>query len=199
MRYHRSDVIDRAITVLDDYGLADLSMRRLAGELGVQPSALYHHVANKQTLLAAVADEILRRGRRDRRGEGWDERVIAVCVELRDAVLAYRDGAELVATVRAFGLGAQAPYDELVTALGDGGFDPELTRIAGTTLLHFVLGHAADEQTHLQAGSAGAISDSREQPSGDDFQIGLSLILDGLRTRWGQPSTGAEMVRSATS
>ena len=55
MRHHRHDVVERAVTVLDEYGLADLTMRRLAAELDVRPSALYHHFANKQTLLAAVA------------------------------------------------------------------------------------------------------------------------------------------------
>ena len=54
--------------MLDRYGLADLTMRRLATELGVQPSALYHHFPNKQALLAAVADEVLRRGRRGEAG-----------------------------------------------------------------------------------------------------------------------------------
>ncbi|MGZ8727117.1 MAG: TetR/AcrR family transcriptional regulator, partial [Aeromicrobium sp.] len=49
MRYHRTDIVERAIGVLDQYGLADLSMRRIAAELGVQPSALYHHFANKQS------------------------------------------------------------------------------------------------------------------------------------------------------
>ena len=39
-------------------------MRRLAAELDVRPSALYHHVPSKQVLLAAVADEVLRRGPR---------------------------------------------------------------------------------------------------------------------------------------
>ncbi|MFC6344543.1 TetR family transcriptional regulator, partial [Nocardioides hankookensis] len=64
MRYHREDVVDRALVVLDTYGLADLTMRRLGTELGVQPSALYHHFPNKQRLLAAVAYEVLARGRR---------------------------------------------------------------------------------------------------------------------------------------
>ena len=63
MRHHRDDVVARALRVLDDHGLADLTMRRLGTELGVQPSALYHHFANKQALLAAVADEILVPGR----------------------------------------------------------------------------------------------------------------------------------------
>ncbi len=62
MRYHRSDIVERAVGILDMYGLPDMSMRRIASELGLQPSALYHHFANKQVLLAAVADELLVRG-----------------------------------------------------------------------------------------------------------------------------------------
>lgn len=186
MSYHRHDVVDRALGVLDTYGLADLTMRRLAAELGVQPSALYHHVANKQTLLAAVADEILRRGERPAIVGPWDARVVAVCGELRDAMLAYRDGAEVVATVHAFGLGARAPYDELVAALDDAGLADDLARTAARTLLHFVFGHATDEQTHLQAGSAGAIPDEPRETS--DFEVGLALILDGIRLRRPAPT-----------
>lgn len=179
MRYRSGDVVDRALLVLDTYGLADLTMRRLGGELGVQPSALYHHFPNKQLLLAAVADEILARGRRGPRPDAWDDRVEAVCAELRDAMLAYRDGAELVATVRSFGLGAATPYDELAAALADGGLDPALVPTAARTLLHFVFGHAVDEQTHLQAGSAGAIDQEPREDS--DFALGLGIVLDGIR------------------
>jgi len=180
MRYHRDDVVTRALRVLDDYGLADLTMRRLGSELGVQPSALYHHFANKQALLAAVADEILRRGRRPR-PDAWDAQVVAICTELRDAMLAYRDGAEVVATVRAFGLGARQPYDDLVAALRAGGLDAGLSAVAARTLLHFVLGHVSDEQTQLQAASAGAIP---ADPAGStDFGLGLTLVMDGIRAR----------------
>lgn len=181
MRHRRADVVASAIAVLDTYGLADLTMRRLGAELGVQPSALYHHFANKQTLLAAVADEILSRGARGERPAAWDARAAQVCAELRDAMLAYRDGAELVATVHAFGLGAAVPAAELEAAVADGGFDADLTRAATRTLLHFVFGHTSDEQTHLQAGSAGAIADAPRD--GSDFDLGCALILDGLRQR----------------
>jgi AcrR family transcriptional regulator len=179
MRYHRTDVVDRALLVLDTYGLADLTMRRLGAELGVQPSALYHHFANKQLLLAAVADEILARGARSDRPSAWDERVVAICSGLRDAMLAYRDGAELVATVRSFGLGAATPYDELAAALTDGGLDASLVPTAARTLLHYVFGHAVDEQTHLQAGSIGAIEDAPREDS--DFALGLQIVVDGIR------------------
>ncbi len=198
MRHHRVDVVEQALLVLDAYGLADLTMRRLGGELGVQPSALYHHFVNKQTLLAAVADEILARGRRGRPGApdpeagstertvGWDTRVLALCHELRDALLAYRDGAEVVATVHAFGLGAGAPFEDLVETLLDAGLDEELAGVGARTLLHFVFGHTTDEQTHLQAGSAGAISaPPRER---DDFGLGLALVVDGIGLRVGPRS-----------
>ncbi len=181
MAYHRDDVVTRALEVLDRHGLGDLSMRRLGADLGVQPSAIYHHFVNKQTLLAAVADEILARGARVLPDGAWDLRAAAVCVRLRDAMLAYRDGADLVATVHAFGLGASGPRTDLMAILAEGGFPADVSRVAARTLLHFVFGHVTDEQTHLQAGSDGAIEDAPRESS--DFDLGLALVLDGIRLR----------------
>src|SRR6476661_6484902 len=181
MRNRRSDVVGTALDVLDRYGLADLTMRRLGTELGVRPSALYHHFPSKQELLAAVADELLERGRREARPQAWDARVATVCTELRDAMLAYRDGAELVATVRSFGLGAATPYDEIAAALADSGLPAADVPVAARAVLHFVFGHVLDEQTHLQAGSAGAIDAAPREES--DFGLGLAIVLDGIRLR----------------
>ncbi|MDI2027082.1 TetR/AcrR family transcriptional regulator C-terminal domain-containing protein [Saccharopolyspora sp. TS4A08] len=181
MRYHRSDVVERAVAVLDEYGLESLTMRRLASELGVQPSALYHHVPNKQSLLAAVADEILQRGSRPRSAERWDRRVIEICAELRDAMLAYRDGAEVVVTAHTFGLGAREPAAALRSALADGGLPGELVDIGTRAILHLVFGHTVEEQTAMQAASAGAID--RNPGGAADFEQGLQLLLDGLRAR----------------
>jgi AcrR family transcriptional regulator len=185
VRYRRADIVARAVGLLDAYGLADLSMRRLGSELGVQPSALYHHFANKQTLFAAVADEVLRLGVRPALppDAAWDDVVRHVCGELRDAMLAYRDGADLVATVHAFGLGAGRPAAVLEARLVDAGFDPALASAGARTLLHYVFGHAADEQAYLQAGSAGAVDGPPRATSDSDFDLGLALVLDGLRLR----------------
>jgi AcrR family transcriptional regulator len=177
MSHHRSDVVEHALEVLDRHGLADLSMRRLAADLGVQPSALYWHFANKQALLAAVADEVLRRGARQVPGGTWDEQVTAFAHHLRDAMLAYRDGAELVATAQAFGLGDADPTGRLVELL-DG--DDQLVRVAATTLLHFVLGHVTDEQMNLQASSVGAIEDD-PLTRADTFSTGLGIVVEGVR------------------
>lgn len=183
MRYRREDVVNRALRVLDDYGLADLTMRRLGTELGVHPSALYHHFPNKQTLLAAVADEILSRGARPLPDAGWEQQSRASCQALRDACLAWRDGAEVVATARALGLGGHAPYDELLGVLIAGGVDDELAATVARTLLHYVLGHAMDEQLQRQAGSAGAIEADPLHDHTADVTTGLDLVLSGLRAR----------------
>ncbi|MCA1983652.1 TetR family transcriptional regulator [Nocardioides nematodiphilus] len=177
MRYRREEIVVKAVDALDTYGLADLTMRRLGTELGVQPSALYHHFANKQTLLAAMADEILVGAVWPREGD-WMDRAGAICLVLRDQLLAYRDGAELVATVHAFGLGAGLPVELLTSALEEGGIGA-LGPTAVRTLLHFVYGHAVDEQTHLQAAAAGAIED--DPRDGDDFATGLGIVIAGIQ------------------
>lgn len=185
MRYRRTDIVERAVGILDLYGLPDLSMRRIASELGLQPSALYHHFGNKQELLAAVADELLARGTRPADVDApWDEQVAALSRELRDAMLAYRDGAELVATVHAFGLGERSPSAGLVDAIRGAGFDEAFAVAAAMTVLHFTFGHVSDEQTQMQANSVGAIDTDPLAPSGvESFDLGLSLILDGIRQR----------------
>ena len=181
MSHRRSDVVEHALEVLDRHGLADLSMRRLAADLGVQPSALYWHVANKRALLAAVADEVLHRGARPVPDGPWAERVTAYAHQLRDAMLAYRDGAELVATAQAFGLGEADPVGRLTAMLDDS----PVAQVAATTVLHFVLGHVTDEQTHLQASTAGAIDGDLSARAGT-FATGLDIVVAGIAAQRGQ-------------
>lgn len=163
MRNHRADVVRHAIDVLDQHGLADLSMRRIAADLGVRPSALYHHFPDKRALLAAVADEVLARGRRPTEVLTWDGELRLVCVELRDAMLAHRDGARLIAAVHAAGTGALEPEARMADALLRGGADERLARVGARTLLHYVFAHVDDDP--------------------EDFALGLAVVLDGLAVR----------------
>ena len=57
-RLDRQAVIGTALSVADAEGLENLTIRRLAKQLGVTPMALYWHVADKQALLDALADEV---------------------------------------------------------------------------------------------------------------------------------------------
>lgn len=55
----RAALVRAAIALADAEGLAALSMRRLAAELGVGPMALYRHVPDKDELLRLMADVAL--------------------------------------------------------------------------------------------------------------------------------------------
>src|SRR5215213_1126811 len=54
------DILDAAIEILRESGLDAVSMRSVAGRLGVSPVPLYSRVGNKDALLDAVADRLLR-------------------------------------------------------------------------------------------------------------------------------------------
>lgn len=50
----REQVIEAAFTIADQEGLGALSMRRLAGELGVEASSLYHYVSSRDDVLDGI-------------------------------------------------------------------------------------------------------------------------------------------------
>jgi len=54
----RERIVDLALAVIDREGLGALNMRRLATDAGVKPMSLYHHFANKEAILDAVAEAI---------------------------------------------------------------------------------------------------------------------------------------------
>ncbi|MFC3398242.1 TetR family transcriptional regulator [Microbacterium amylolyticum] len=140
-------IIDQAIALLDDIGLPDLSMRRLAGALGVAPSALYWHVANKQTLLAALADRIVAEAAP---ADGVDTTALA----LRDAILAHRDAAEVVTSSAALGLSSGAIRERFHAAYTRAGSsDPAR---AAAVAEQFLLGHTSLVQQRIQAATIGA-------------------------------------------
>jgi TetR/AcrR family transcriptional regulator, tetracycline repressor protein len=192
-RRSREDVLAAAMTILDENGLPDLTMRRLAGALGVQPSALYWHVPNKQTLLALIADRIVSAARAPE-AEGWMAAVRGEALALRDALLAYRDGAEVVSSTLALGLGADEPRQRLAAALGNAGLDQSERQMAASVLLHFILGHVWHEQQRLQADSLGVVAPQHSADPGvaaephhgpGSFEFGLDLLLDGVAARSG--------------
>lgn len=185
-RHDRGSVTETALRLLDEVGLPDLSMRRLATELGVQPSALYWHFDSKQALLAAVADRIL-----DRIDATPDATpVLTVARGIRDALLAYRDGAEVVMSSYALGLGADRAHTRLAAALRPAhtsATEPGETIDTAATasvLLQFILGHALLVQQRLHAESHGASLPTMElDPSSAldaTFDLGIRTFLAGI-------------------
>ena len=101
------------------------------------------------------------------------------CRDLHAAVTAYPDGADIVMSMWAFGMGGRAPFDELREILGATGLDARGAKTAARTLLHFVYGHAYAEQSHAHARRLGVVTDDTP----DDFATGLAIVVAGVATR----------------
>ncbi len=52
----RERIVAAAIAIADEHGMAELTMRRLAGELGVATMSLYRHVPGRDELVLAMID-----------------------------------------------------------------------------------------------------------------------------------------------
>ena len=187
MQLHKRDVVEAATAILDNYGIADLTMRRLGRELNVSPGALYWHFANKQQLLGAIADRILEPVG-DVPGD-WRDRVAGICGRLRDALLSHTDGAELVSASLA--AGQSEAMTQIVARLGeaaaDAGVEAAHAELAARTVVYYALGFTADEQSRLQWDAAGAELPNEQSVLTDDagerFGFGLALLIDGIGAR----------------
>lgn len=184
MQLHKRDLVDAATAILDNFGIADLTMRRLARELSVSPGALYWHFANKQELLGAVSDRILE-PLGDPPGD-WQDRITNTCCALRDALLSHTDGSELVSA--SFAAGQSRTMADLVgrlaSAARDAGVAESDAELAARTVIYYVLGFTADEQSRLQWDAAGATLPEEQsvltsEPS-RRFAFGLGLLIGGL-------------------
>lgn len=189
MQLHKRDLVDAATAILDNFGIADLTMRRLARELGVSPGALYWHFANKQQLLGAVADRILQPVLGADPTGPWRDQVSGECHRLRDALLSHTDGAELVSASFAAGQSAAMTQivDRLSAAAAESGVMGLHSALAARTVVYYVLGFTVDEQSRLQWDAAGAdLPESQSalaEDAGQRFAFGLGLLIDGMAAR----------------
>lgn len=185
-RITRNDIVDAALVLLAAGGLPALAMRRIADALDVQQSALYWHFANKQQLLAAVADRVVESAygeeMRERDLDAWPHCVTSLACGLRSVLLCYPDGAELVATAIAFRLGGGQVARNFTEVLMQTGLNVDVAESAASVLVHFTLGYTTDEQQYQQAAALGAVegeADNRETAD-ERFARGLRLIVAGI-------------------
>ncbi|GAA3964192.1 helix-turn-helix domain-containing protein [Gordonia caeni] len=176
----REDILHAARGILAEHSLADLTMRRLATEVGVRPNALYWHFADKQTMLAALADDLLA-GVAVRDDLAWDAALAAMAVDMRGALLAVPDSAEVVSSARASGLATGDVTERFAALASAGGLPGTAARGIATALCQLIIGLTIEEQTRAQMERLGVTG-----PSGRDytaeFTEALEVILDGART-----------------
>lgn len=137
----REDVVDAAVRYVDQHGLEALTMRALAKEMGVYPTALYWHIGSKPQLVAAASARVLEGivlpSDRDVDWDVWLVEVARVCRAAmhRHPNLAPIMGSQLVVSTTAI------PFVErMVGVLERAGFEGEVLVDVYNTVIGFVLG-----------------------------------------------------------
>lgn len=182
MALTREQLIDAAVGVLSEFGLADLSMRRLARELDVQVGALYWHVKSKQELLVDVAARLLDAVPRPESPTPAlaPMAIAALLRQLRAALITVPDSAEVMQLAQSMRPESLDPLGWLLEFLRIAGIPERDAAYARHVLVNHLLGSIGAHQEAL------ALADGAERtaaPStwGDEaFDYGLRVILQGM-------------------
>lgn len=201
-------VVAEAIRLADRDGVAGLSMRRLASELGSGAMSLYHYVANKDELLDAMIDVVFTEIDLPAEEVDWQSAMRQEAESARQ-VLAGHPWAIALMESRTTPGPANLRHREAVTAcLRRAGFSVSMATHANWVLNSYVYGYAlqaaslpfdtADELAQMTEGvylpqlppdefpylneSAAALVAAGYDPS-EEFMFGLDLVLTALETR----------------
>lgn len=199
MALNKDVVIEEALKLLNEVGAEGVSLRSLASRLGVKPPTLYWHIKNKATLINEMADRIIQpmvHALRQRSiDEPWQEWLIDIFNQLRQAMLSYADGARVVAGAH-FSLAMSDMMEAAVRTLLTAGVNLRESRLIVLTATHFTLGHVIEEQTPPDADMTKAFDMERFQKdhptiiaaieeyfnsghtADDIFEDGLRLIIE---------------------
>jgi AcrR family transcriptional regulator len=127
VRLNRDRVLQAAVALADDVGLAPLSMRRLAQELDVVPMALYKHVANKDELLDGMIDVIITEIDPPAAGLDWKDVVRRRILSARSVLQRHQWARQVLETRTNKTPGVLAYMDSFIGMFLDGGFSVDLT------------------------------------------------------------------------
>lgn len=136
------EIAETALRILDGEGLEGLTMRRLAGEIGVQPMTLYRYLPDKEAILAVVADRLWEALVDIPEGETWRERVRAGWLNMHRLMQEHPYATPLIARAGTYSANAIAGTARMAQVLRDAGFSPELASEVMHTLGAAVVGFA---------------------------------------------------------
>jgi AcrR family transcriptional regulator len=198
-------VLRAAIAQADAGGLEALTMRTLAESLEVAPMALYRHVASKDDLIDAMVDVVFAEIGPPSGGGDWKAAMRRRAISVRDALMRHRWAIGLMESRRHPGPANLRHHDAVIGRLRAAGFDMATTAHAYSALDAYIYGFALTKlNLPFQGGPDVAetaermleplpvneypnlvefITQHAMQPGydfGDEFEIGLDLILDGL-------------------
>jgi TetR/AcrR family transcriptional regulator, tetracycline repressor protein len=176
VKIHQRQVIDVALALLDEEGLAELQMRAVASRLNVQASALYWHVHNKGELLSLMSAHFYDTALTAvPPGLSWRDWLVTYGNAFRRALLGHRDSAQLCAIARPLSDDSEAAADMLTKPLISAGLSRQLALSYYSSVVSLVLGWCIYEQSE-------ALHDYLARMIGFDesFTIGLNAMVAGF-------------------
>jgi AcrR family transcriptional regulator len=162
----RERVLRAAVKVADSSGVAAVTMRRLAEELGAEAMSLYHHVANKDEVLDGVVETIaseintvVSRIDLPSAGAAWKSAVRARILAARTVFLRHPWASRLFETRATPSLAVLKYHDGLVGLMRAGGFSNDQVHHAMHALGSRALGFSQELLNPANA-AAGAQGDA---------------------------------------
>ena len=198
----RERVVEAASRVADAGGLAGVSMRSVGRELGVEAMSLYHHVASKDALLDGLADWVFAQITTPTIGAPWRGEMEARAHSARAVLAAHPWGLGLLESRRSAGPATFGHHDAVLGCLRTDGFTVALAAHAFSVLDAYTYGFVLTEvNLPFEPGTADEFIDEiaaaladrpwmaelvaeritgKDYAYGDEFEHGLTLVLDGI-------------------
>ncbi len=144
----RERVLAAAMAVADTDGLAAVTMRRVASDLGVEAMSLYHHVPSKEDLLDGLADalvgEIAAAAPERDPSAGWRTSLRDRCLAARAVVVQHRWGPGLISSRTHVPISLVAYFEDVLATMVDGGLSYHLAHRGLHSLGSMVLGYTQE-------------------------------------------------------
>lgn len=194
----RERIVTAASALVDSEGLAAVSTRRLAAELGVSGPSLYNHFRTKDEILEAVADAVSAQidlsmfDEAD--GRDWRTALHDWAVSYREALSDHPN----IVPVLARGPGRRPAglrvADAVFGAMVRAGWPPAQATYIGALMRYFITGSALgsfargfvddeaayDPADYPHLGQAHLLADRRQKVDNGAFETGLRALVDGL-------------------
>lgn len=147
---NRDMVAQAGLKLLNEVGLEQLTLRLLGRELKVQAATLYWHFKSKQELIDEMATMVLAEGARQlvpvKDSSDWSVWAASFGTGLRKTLLAYRDGARMVAGTRLTNTEYMKTVERIGARLVEGGFTVRQAVVLISTIYNYTLSFVMEEQ-----------------------------------------------------
>jgi TetR/AcrR family transcriptional regulator, tetracycline repressor protein len=148
VKINKRQVIDVALTLLDEQGLQELQMRAVARRLNVQASALYWHVRNKGELLSLMSAHFYETALAAvPSGLTWRDWLLTYGNSLRTSLLGHRDSAQLCAIAKPLQEDPRTATERLTSPLVRAGLSRHVALSYQSSVISLVLGWCIYQQS----------------------------------------------------